>query len=421
LNLYRVYNITISDNKIYENTENGIELVGSWINVLSDNSIYTNGLSGILLRDSAPYWSDSNNITGNTVYNNTENGINLNSSWYNDVWDNDLYENSMNGLSLVNARYGEIYGNVLRDNLKKGVYVDISSTGNLFYENAFHRNEKNALDESSNGNDWNSTTIGNYWDDYTGPDADSNQIGDIPYNVSLSPLIQDFLPIVDHTSPTVSITSPNLGEVFGPIAPSFSISVTDSRLYYMWYTIDGGINNYTFTENGLIDQSAWDALTDGSVTFRVYVNDKPGNIGTDEVNIIKDTQAPIIIINSPTEGQKVGKKAPLFNLTIIDHSLNMIWYSFDGGITNYTIANNTKLDQTPWAALPVKANVTITFYANDVLGNEASSSVKVFKAAPSRVGTVVIIIIASSAGGGAIAVGAYILLKRRRGIVSKTP
>ncbi|MHA2007261.1 MAG: hypothetical protein ACXABO_05840 [Promethearchaeota archaeon] len=227
------------------------------------------------------------------------------------------------------------------------------------------------------------------------------------------PLIQDFLPIVDDTGPTVSIITPNDDDVFGVNAPNFAISVIDDRLHLMWYALDGGLNNYTFTENGLIDQAAWDTLSDGSVILHFYANDKPGNMGSASVNITKDTQAPVIIINSPKDGDRLGK-APLFDLTIIDLSLKMIWYSFDDGLTNYTIANKTRLDKAPWAALPI-GNVTITFYANDAVGNEDFSSVTIYKATPSGIGTVgITIIVASIAGGAGIAVVTYILLKRRR-------
>ena len=56
----------------------------------------------------------------------------------------------------------------------------------------------------------------------------------------------------------------------------------------MWYTIDGGLNNYTFTDNGTINQAAWDALPEGSVTIRFYAVDIIGNIEFEEITVIKD-------------------------------------------------------------------------------------------------------------------------------------
>jgi len=64
----------------------------------------------------------------------------------------------------------------------------------------------------------------------------------------------------------------------------------------MWYTLDGGLHNYTFTENETIDQSAWDAMNDGIVTLKFYALDITGYMGSSEVNIEKYTQAPLIVI-----------------------------------------------------------------------------------------------------------------------------
>ncbi|GAI67557.1 unnamed protein product, partial [marine sediment metagenome] len=58
-------------------------------------------------------------------------------------------------------------------------------------------------------------------------------------------------------------------------------------LHSMWYTLDGGLHNYTFIENGTINQGAWDALSDGNVIIRFYANDTLGRIGFQEVNIVK--------------------------------------------------------------------------------------------------------------------------------------
>jgi len=77
------------------------------------------------------------------------------------------------------------------------------------------------------------------------------------------------------------------GSSFGSSTPSFNVEVNDDYLFEMWYTLDGGLNNYTFTENGTIDQSAWDALDDGSITIIFYANDLVGNEAFEEVTITK--------------------------------------------------------------------------------------------------------------------------------------
>ena len=66
-----------------------------------------------------------------------------------------------------------------------------------------------------------------------------------------------------------------------------------------------------------------------------------------EVNIIKETQAPIIIIiiiNSPSPGSDFGATAPTFIITVIDIHLDSLWYSLDGGLTTYVVTTNATID-----------------------------------------------------------------------------
>ena len=55
----------------------------------------------------------------------------------------------------------------------------------------------------------------------------------------------------------------------------------------MWYSLDGGLHNYTFTENSTIDQLAWSALPEGSVTITFYANDMLGHETSEDVIITK--------------------------------------------------------------------------------------------------------------------------------------
>ncbi|NVM34226.1 MAG: hypothetical protein HWN81_01440 [Candidatus Lokiarchaeota archaeon] len=92
----------------------------------------------------------------------------------------------------------------------------------------------------------------------------------------------------------------------------------------------------------------------------------------------------------------------------------MIWYSFDGGLTTYAITNNIIFNQTAWSELS-GGNVTITFYARDLAGNEASESVTVTKSVPSGLdpGVIITIVIVSIVGGVAVIAGVYVFMKKR--------
>jgi len=139
-------------------------------------------------------------------------------------------------------------------------------------------------------NRWNNSEIGNYWDNYTGVDANGDGIGDTPHIISSSPLVQDYLPIVDNDAPEITIFSPSNNSVFGNTAPSFIISLKEKYINEMWYTLDNGLHNYTFTNNGTISQAVWSALPNGLVKLEFYVMDKTGKIGFAEVIIIKKEQ-----------------------------------------------------------------------------------------------------------------------------------
>ncbi len=45
-----------------------------------------------------------------------------------------------------------------------------------------------------------------------------------------------------------------------------------------------------------------------------------------------------------------------------------MWYSFDGGLHNYTIEDDSLFEQSTWASLTA-GEITITFYARDLAGN----------------------------------------------------
>jgi hypothetical protein len=83
--------------------------------------------------------------------------------------------------------------------------------------------------------------------------------------------------VKDSQGPNITITSPIEGDTFSTTAPSFIVEITDEHLDKMWYILNSGSTKYFFTANGSIDQSAWDALADGSITIRFYANDTVNN------------------------------------------------------------------------------------------------------------------------------------------------
>ncbi|MFX1500753.1 MAG: NosD domain-containing protein [Promethearchaeota archaeon] len=281
-------NITITMNFINRNF-NGIQTTSFENSIISENEINF-GQIGISLT------GHNNIIRRNDIKNNSYLGLEI--GIFNEnitILDNNI-ENSFQGMLLKSVCYCNISENVIRGNTDFGIYLGGGSYNNTIFLNFFIDNGMHAINVLDQN--WNNSKIGNYWDDYNGTDADNDGIGDIPYNVSDSPLIQDFLPIVDNDAPEITILTPVNNSKFGNSAPSFVVRVKEKFIDEMWYTLDNGIHNYTFRNNGTIDQTAWSVLLEGDVNLVFYTKDKVGNTAFKEITIYKriSDQGPNLII-----------------------------------------------------------------------------------------------------------------------------
>jgi len=179
--------------------------------------------------------------------------------------------------------------------------------------------------------------------------------------------------------PIITINSPSLNDFYGTGVPYMNITIEEDYLDEVWYTLDGGLNNITYTENQFIEQALWNSQINGTVLIQFYAKDFAGNIGYAEVLVYKDISAPTIIINSPFQDQVFSDTTPNFNLTISEANLDSMWYTIDNGLTNITIVTLIdNIDETEWNTLP-NGQVTIRFYANDTLGNLGTALIVVIK------------------------------------------
>jgi parallel beta-helix repeat protein len=241
--------------------------------------------------------SHYNNITGNTANGNNYEGISLGDGSNNTIKGNKISNNDY-GIYIETGDYNDIIDNIFYNNTL-GMYIESGCDNNSIYQNFFLENGIHAEDDGTD-NKWNSTSIGNYWDNWTSPDVAPNDgIVDDPYTyIGGSAGSIDYLPIAEDGAPVIVINSPTSSDVFGLNAPSFDVTITDDYLDEMWYTIDVGITNYTFIENGIINQTAWAALAEGDVTITFYAKDIIGNEASETVTVVKATAGldPGIII-----------------------------------------------------------------------------------------------------------------------------
>ncbi len=383
-------NTFIGNNASY--TDLGFLLTHSDFNLLSGNTVNDCIENGINIDDN----SDNNSIVENTMIGCTHYGISIFSdSNNNTVSGNTLIDNNVGISMLDHCDNNRVLKNELYDN-NIGVSIpDFNSTNNVVYNNMFLLNTKNGEDDSFNVNYWNYGLIGNYWDDYGGVDANDDGIGDNAYVVSGLRGRLDNYPIWndgDDIYPTIAINSPSGGSLYGTGAPTYSLNIFDLNLNQSWYTLNGTATRYFFTPtNGInvvpIDETGWDSFSDGSMLMTFYVNDSGENLASDSNTIIKDAINPTIALNSPLGGATFGSDAPEFNLTIYDLHLHEAWYTIGSSVTPYPFSpsngiNIVPIDESSWDALS-EGSVTINFFVNDTVGNIQTIQVTITKDLPS--------------------------------------
>jgi len=183
--------------------------------------------------------------------------------------------------------------------------------------------------------------------------------------------------IKDSTLPTITLLNPLVGETFGEVAPNFTVVVYDTNLDVMWYTLDGGLTNITFTTNGTLDQSEWTAHPDGTVTLIFYARDLAGNEFNSQIDINKDTAIPMITIIAPLVNEYLSGP-PMYNITIVEPNIDSYWYTIDGGVTNITLSAFSGVLGSEWLAA-LDGPITIRFYANDSNSNENFAEITIIK------------------------------------------
>ena len=191
--------VSIVGNKFTLNLRDGVQLFGS-NNTVADNLIVDNKC-GIECRDG----SRDNNITDNEISDSDNYGIWIHSSDENVVRNNLVSGNSVSGITIIDSIDNHVDKNEITNNEGLGLYLfyrvynnEISNNNimsnekgillysppggdNLIHHNNFIDNDQNAHDALTNF--WDDGAEGNYWDDYTGTDADGDGIGDTPYDI----------------------------------------------------------------------------------------------------------------------------------------------------------------------------------------------------------------------------------------------
>ncbi len=125
-----------------------------------------------------------------------------------------ILESNSNENIIKNNIFNKVVYGITNNWTDPGLNFNKICENNIFYNNCFLEcYEVSAYDKYSNS--WDNGSFGNYWDDYTGLDENSDGIGDTPYpipggdNKDRYPLMRPTIP--DNDKPKIKITKPYNG------------------------------------------------------------------------------------------------------------------------------------------------------------------------------------------------------------------
>jgi len=267
-------NRTSFDNNIVESTSDGIELGGA---AYTDS--FGNINTGVILPIS---YNKFKSITGTVVSVGAAKEVSL---VYNDFDQVGTGVNTGTGTNIsiknnnvtssgTGFKIPGMLNRLIRNNLffSNNIAVDsIGSSGNIFTRNNFTLNTQDVVMNDVNANAWNTSVVGNWWDRYRGPDADSDGIGDEPYPIATGAVLNiDHKPAYIPFSITQNITpeeqpgeSPlttnrykNIGAGTGGI---YTSKIFDAGSLAAWETITVQANKegYTVYTRTSVDGITW--------------------------------------------------------------------------------------------------------------------------------------------------------------------
>jgi parallel beta-helix repeat protein len=235
-----IYLYSSSDNTLINNNcsinQGGLYLHSSSNNMLSNNTCSSNSVAGVCLHSSSNnmlinnncsskntegiylYLSSNNTLSDDKCRSNNYEGIYLDSSSNNTLINNNCSSNNLDGIFLFSfsssssSNNNEISGNLVYNNVGYGVNISSGSSNNRIWNNSFIGNNGATstydvshaqANDDGTSNWWNGTDgYGNYWSDWTTPDAVPPWgIVDNPYLLDGSAGAKDNYPLTTPQTP----------------------------------------------------------------------------------------------------------------------------------------------------------------------------------------------------------------------------
>jgi parallel beta-helix repeat protein len=295
--------------------------------LIENNSVAINDISGTLIVS-----GDENKIFNNTIRGNHLYGIDL-SGDYCTVSGNNIFNNGM-GISIGGSNC-IIKDNNIHDAHHTGLYSRSGSKSNTIYNNKFKDNANiNAKDEGNNK--WDNGAVGNWWDDFYGPDP-ANLNNTVTYDSSNVPNYYKYKDngVVDnyplgkyHKQPIVSNPNPANEESGVDRNPLLSVEVEDPEPdayvedlnVYFYYILNDTYNLIGYrdgVESGGTASIPFSSTIEGKTTTYTYKG-----LGYDYIGVwyaeVEDSytrvRSPVWIfttINTP-----INNKKPIADITV---------------------------------------------------------------------------------------------------------
>ena len=208
IQLFNTTNGVITENMMHPLTGALVWLSNASYNVIQNNNASGGYFSGVVIEGATEGPGGStrmNTVTDNLITHNGDAGIIFVNSFvtHNVVSDNFIFNNTIGIEMYTSADNNTITGNQIGNSSSIGLSISNGCEYNEIYENCFFTNGLHAIDYGLN-NSWDDGAKGNYWDNYTGLDADNDGIGDVPSNISGFGGAQDNFPLMSCPTPTSS-------------------------------------------------------------------------------------------------------------------------------------------------------------------------------------------------------------------------